>query len=100
MLGVTKFARGTGNVGLREWPEPAVGPGQVLIAVRAAGICGTDLHVYDDTYLNRPPVIMGHEGAGVVVQAGPGVKEWAGGGAGAGRRADGRLARGNGGRAG
>ena len=53
-------------------PEP--GPGEVLVKVRAAGVCGTDLHIVDgmikpDAY----PMTLGHEAAGVVEQAGPGV---------------------------
>ena len=43
MQAVVKTARGEGNVALRELPQPRPGPGQVLLAVRAAGICGTDL---------------------------------------------------------
>ena len=53
-------------------PEP--GPGEVLVKVRAAGVCGTDLHIVDgmikpDAY----PMTLGHEAAGVVEQVGPGV---------------------------
>lgn len=73
MLAVTKTAPGDGNVSLREWPEPVPGPGQVRIAVRAAGICGTDLHILHDEYATAPPVILGHEIAGVVDATGPGV---------------------------
>ena len=73
MLAVTKTAPGDGNVSLREWPEPVPGPGQVRIAVRAAGICGTDLHILHDEYATAPPVILRHEIAGVVDATGPGV---------------------------
>ena len=53
-------------------PEP--GPGEVLVKVHAAGVCGTDLHIVDgmikpDAY----PMTLGHEAAGVVEQAGQGV---------------------------
>ncbi len=60
---------------LREVPEPRPGPGQVKVEVRAAGVCGSDLHIYhDDIKINIvPPVVMGHEFAGVIVEAGPGV---------------------------
>ncbi|MEZ4715915.1 MAG: alcohol dehydrogenase catalytic domain-containing protein [Caldilineaceae bacterium] len=50
---------------------PRAGPGQALIRVRAAGICGTDLHIYHDEFKTVPPVVMGHEVAGDVVAAGP-----------------------------
>ena len=73
MQSVTKLARGEGNVGLRETDEPQPGPGQVLIAVRAAGICGTDLHIYHDEYPTQPPVTLGHELAGDVAAIGEGV---------------------------
>ncbi len=73
MQGVAKLARGDGNVGLLDVPEPTVIPGHVLVAVHAAGVCGTDLHIYHDEYPSNPPVIMGHEVAGVVAEIGPGV---------------------------
>src|SRR5215210_682583 len=73
MQAVVKTARGEGNVALRELPQPQPGPGQVLLAVRAAGICGTDLHIYHDEYPTQPPVVLGHELTGEVVAAGDGV---------------------------
>ena len=58
-------------------PDPAVGHEDVLVAVRACGICGSDVHGYDGTSGRRtPPLIMGHEAAGVVVRTGSGVTEW------------------------
>ncbi len=73
MQGVAKLARGAGHVGLLEVPEPKVGAGQVIVEVTAAGVCGTDLHIYRDEYPSLPPVIMGHEVAGVVAEIGQGV---------------------------
>jgi L-iditol 2-dehydrogenase len=73
MKGVAKVARGEGNVEVIEVPDPAVTPGHVLIQVEAAGICGTDLHIYHDEYPTDPPVILGHEAAGVVAALGKGV---------------------------
>jgi L-iditol 2-dehydrogenase len=73
MKGVAKLARGEGHVGLLDVPEPEVIPGHVLIEVQAAGVCGTDLHIYHDEYPSSPPVIMGHELAGIVAQVGEGV---------------------------
>lgn len=74
MKGVAKIAPGEGNVALIDAPEPQIIPGHVLIEVKAAGICGTDLHIYHDEFKTTPPVIMGHEVAGVVVEVGEGVE--------------------------
>ena len=73
MLALVKQARGEGHLGLADVPEPTAGPGQALIAVRAAGICGTDLHILHDEYATRPPVVIGHEIAGEVAAVGEGV---------------------------
>ena len=70
MRAVVKAAPGVGHVELRRVPEPEPGPGEVLIAVQAAGICGTDLHIWHDEFPTRPPVVMGHEVAGEVVGVG------------------------------
>ncbi|MGH7646104.1 MAG: L-threonine 3-dehydrogenase [Gemmatimonadales bacterium] len=60
-------------------PKPVPGPGDVLIAVRHAGVCGTDLHIADwDPWAQgriKPPVIVGHEFAGEIVAVGDGVAE-------------------------
>jgi L-iditol 2-dehydrogenase len=59
-------------------PEPAVGPEEVRIAVRACGICGSDVHGMDgSTGRRRPPLVMGHEAAGEIVELGPAVRGWA-----------------------
>lgn len=49
------------------------GPGEVLVAVAAAGLCHSDLSVLDGTIPFPVPVVLGHEGAGVVEAVGPGV---------------------------
>jgi L-iditol 2-dehydrogenase len=57
-------------------PEP--GADEVLVAVKACGICGSDVHGMDgSTGRRRPPIIMGHEAAGVIAQTGSGVAGWA-----------------------
>ncbi|GHA64808.1 Zn-dependent alcohol dehydrogenase [Streptomyces termitum] len=50
------------------------GPGEVLVGIRAAGLCHSDLSVIDGTIPFPPPVVLGHEGAGVVEAVGEGVR--------------------------
>ncbi len=77
MKAVVKYAHGIGNVEVRDVPEPAPGPGQVKIQVKAVGICGTDMHIYHDEYPNNPPVTLGHELSGVIAACGAGVTTFA-----------------------
>ena len=49
------------------------GPGEVLVRVEAAGICGTDRHLYKGEFPSAPPVTLGHEFCGIVVGRGAGV---------------------------
>src|SRR5437660_6267461 len=59
---------------LADLPKPEPGPGEVLIGVAACGICGSDVHGYDGSSGRRiPPIIMGHEAAGIVARIGEGV---------------------------
>jgi threonine dehydrogenase-like Zn-dependent dehydrogenase len=61
-----------------EQPMPKPGPEEVLVAVRACGICGSDVHGMDgSTGRRRPPIIMGHEAAGVIAATGTAVRDWA-----------------------
>ncbi len=60
---------------IREVPEPEPGPHEVLIQVKACGICGSDVHGYDGSTGRRiPPLIMGHEAAGIVAKTGAAVR--------------------------
>jgi threonine dehydrogenase-like Zn-dependent dehydrogenase len=63
MRGLFKTSDGVGNLELREVPIPEPGDGRVLVEVKAAGTCGSDLHIYHwDTQLPmNTPVIIGHE---------------------------------------
>jgi L-iditol 2-dehydrogenase len=59
-------------------PRPAVAAGEVLVEVAACGICGSDVHGYDGSSGRRiPPLVMGHEAAGVVAEVGAGVTRFA-----------------------
>ena len=66
---------GPRSVGLREAPEPEPGPGEVLVRVRACGICGSDLHRYRAGGFGSTAT-PGHEIAGEVARLGPGVTGW------------------------
>ncbi len=71
----------------KDYPEPKPGKGEVKIAVKWCGICGTDLHEYLEGPIFIPtephpltgrklPVVLGHEFSGEIVEVGPGVKDW------------------------
>ncbi|MBI5821588.1 MAG: galactitol-1-phosphate 5-dehydrogenase [Verrucomicrobia bacterium] len=58
-------------------PVPEFGPDEALIAVKVCGICGSDVHGMDgSTGRRRPPIIMGHEAAGVIAKTGGAVTGW------------------------
>jgi L-iditol 2-dehydrogenase len=67
--------RGGPTFSIDEMPEPAPGPGQALVAVQAAGICGTDVHATQGLFPWTPPMVMGHEYTGVVRDVGRGVSK-------------------------
>lgn len=61
-------------------PRPDVAADEVLVKVAACGICGSDVHGLDgSTGRRQPPLIMGHEAAGVIEQTGPDVRGWSAG---------------------
>ena len=61
-----------------EVPTPVPAPEEVLVSVKACGICGSDVHGMDgSTGRRRPPVIMGHEASGIIASVGSAVKSWA-----------------------
>ncbi|MEE8389303.1 MAG: alcohol dehydrogenase catalytic domain-containing protein, partial [Anaerolineae bacterium] len=63
---------------VRDWPDPTPGPKDVVLEIRACGVCGSDMHFYetdDDNYILYPgltkfPTILGHEFSGQVVEVG------------------------------
>ena len=65
---------------LREAPDPRPAPDEVVVRVRACGICGSDVHGMDGSSGRRiPPLIMGHEAAGEIAEIGAAVSGWAAG---------------------
>jgi L-iditol 2-dehydrogenase len=66
------------HLDVADLPAPVAGPGEVLVRVAACGICGSDVHGYDGSSGRRiPPIVMGHEAAGIVAAVGEGVAGYA-----------------------
>jgi len=76
MRALVKSAKGPGQLELRDVPFPQMGAGEVLVRVRACGICGSDLKIQDDQHPYVPPVVIGHEFSGEIVEVGDGVSGW------------------------
>lgn len=70
------FLVGRSKMEIRETTIPAPGPGQALVAIKAVGVCGSDVHYYRDGKIGdqvvQYPFIIGHEAAGTVEETGPG----------------------------
>lgn len=69
---------GKKDIRIEQVEKPSVGPGQVLIGIRAVGICGSDVHYYEEfgmgpAYQMTEPQILGHESSGVILEVGEGV---------------------------
>ena len=76
MKALVKTQKGVGFLEYMDMPQPKPGPGEVLLEIKSTGICGTDMHVRDDHFPYWPPVILGHEFAGEVVELGPDCKHY------------------------
>ena len=70
MKALVKTQKGVGHLELLDMPKPSPKSGEVLIEIHASGICGTDVHVKNDRFPYWPPVILGHEFSGVIVELG------------------------------
>lgn len=70
------FLEQAGKMCVREVPRPRPGPGEALIKIKSVGVCGSDVHFYEDgrigRFVVREPLILGHECAGEVVELGEG----------------------------
>jgi alcohol dehydrogenase/L-iditol 2-dehydrogenase len=78
MTGLVNFAPERGSVELREAPRPEIGEEDVLLEVRAVGVCGSDLHQWHGSHSWKVnyPCILGHEFGGVVLQTGQRVRHF------------------------
>ena len=67
------------DVRIEERPVPKPGPREVLIEIKAVGVCGSDVHYYEHgrigSYVVRQPLILGHEASGIIVDVGEGVNK-------------------------
>ena len=66
------------EVRLEEAPVPRPGEREVLVEVRSVGVCGSDVHYYEEgrigDFVVRAPLVLGHEASGIVVECGPGAR--------------------------
>ena len=70
MKALVKTQKGKGFLEICDVPEPNPGIGEVKIEIAGCGICGTDIHVRHDEFPYYPPVILGHEFTGTIVEVG------------------------------
>ncbi|MBN8950812.1 MULTISPECIES: zinc-dependent alcohol dehydrogenase family protein [unclassified Rhizobium] len=68
-----------GSMAIHMVEKPNAGPGEVVVRVLAAGICGSDRHMYKGEYPTAIPVTLGHEFCGLVEEVGEGVSSFVGG---------------------
>jgi len=71
MKALVKTQKGVGFIEVRDVPEPEPGAAQVKIRIAACGVCGSDIHVRHDRFPYWPPVTLGHEFTGTVIETGP-----------------------------
>lgn len=65
-----------GDLRVEDVPRPEPGPREVIVEIRSVGVCGSDIHYYEEgrigSFVVEAPLILGHESMGVVVELGPG----------------------------
>lgn len=78
MKAIIKATGEAGSLQVADMPTPKPGPGQIVVQIKATGICYTDVSILNNMYKGRKPVpipvILGHEGAGIVAEVGEGVE--------------------------
>ena len=77
MKAIVKLNNKSEDYEVRDLLVPKPGPGEILVQMKATGLCYTDISILKNLYVGRKPVpspvILGHEGAGIVAEIGPGV---------------------------
>jgi threonine dehydrogenase-like Zn-dependent dehydrogenase len=78
MKAIVKYGFGKFETEIRDVPVPEIGDDDILIEVKAAGVCGSDIAFDDGGHENllNPPVVLGHEFSGIVSKIGKNVTEW------------------------
>lgn len=78
MKAVVKYGYGKGETEIREVDVPKIGDDDILLEVKAAGVCGTDIAFDDGGHENllNPPVVLGHEFSGIIAEKGKNVTDW------------------------
>ena len=78
MKAIVKYDRVDKAVEIRDVPEPVIGPDQVLLEVKAVGVCGSDVHMWREhqSWAIKLPLVLGHEFAGVIAEVGENVTGW------------------------
>jgi L-iditol 2-dehydrogenase len=78
MVALVNYSDAPGSVELREVERPTPEAGQVLIRVRATGVCGSDIHTWKGpvSWVINRPIVMGHEYSGTIEEVGQGVVDW------------------------
>lgn len=72
-----RFYRPNEPLRIEEVPVPDLGPDEVMVEVKAVGLCGSDVHIMKgETLPGKTPIILGHESAGVIAQVGQTVEGW------------------------
>src|SRR5258707_13372377 len=73
------ICRGVGDISLEDIDEPTPSTGEIKIKIAAVGVCHTDLSILAGHLPSPRPIVLGHEGAGVVVEVAPDVREFVAG---------------------
>lgn len=76
MKALVKTVKKEGNVELKDVEYPKINSDELLVEVKAAGICGTDLHIFHNKSHYVPPVTLGHEYSGIVIEIGDAVRDF------------------------
>jgi L-iditol 2-dehydrogenase len=80
MKALVKYANEADAIEVRDYPDPIAAAGEVLVRVHSVGVCGSDIHMWHNTQskssVQKLPVVLGHESAGVIAAVGAAVEGW------------------------